>query len=259
MECVGNKITYATTRPDHKVKAKAMAVMVGGIPRDPERQRALPLINKLHGALAIELSRCGYVGTLYNQPGTGQSQGDLATETLAFRAATLETFTANMCRKLRIGRVAFIGMSAGSYLAIKASNRMAKADVEVSHLILQSPPAFPPLAEEIPYGQQFRETLANWDFTEAPIFRDLTEWKTHNKPTYISYFEADNPPIPDTIQAQYRNFAERFNADGKPITFEVIEGVAHNFRRISAGANDRNVIDNDAIRASAAHLIDFLS
>ena len=73
----------------------------------------------------------------------------------------------------------------------------------------------------------------------------------------ISFFESDNPPIPQKIQEYYKQFAQRLSDNGGVISVTTIPGVAHNFRRIGV-AEGKNVVDNDSIRATATLIKDFL-
>ena len=45
-----------------------LVTMVGGIPRDHERRKKLPLINKLYGHLALKILDQAESSLLYNQP-----------------------------------------------------------------------------------------------------------------------------------------------------------------------------------------------
>lgn len=259
IDCLGNNIAYATTSPANVACNDTLAVMVGGVPRDPERQKLLPIINKLHGLLAAKLPTLGYTCALYNQPGTGRSEGDLAKETIAFRSATLTELARKLCAMHGLGKVAFIGMSAGSYMALSARAELIHSGFDITSMVLQSPPAFPEDVERIPYGPAFRQRLDDWDFSGSPAFKRLESTAINSTQVYITYFQADSPPIPRPIQNEYLMKVTQLKSAGLPVSFDVIQGVAHNFRRLGAEADSRNVVDNDAIRSSAAKIIEFMS
>jgi len=93
---LGNSIRYALVRP--QAPSRTLTVMVGGIPRDAERQRTLPLINKLYGRLALLQARRDSYSLLYSQPGTGKSTGDLSRETFRTRIDTLVGLISDIAR-----------------------------------------------------------------------------------------------------------------------------------------------------------------
>ena len=174
-----------------------LVVMVGGIPRSPERRKTLPLINKLYGRLAVLLARSGHMSLLYNQPATGLSEGNFNEDTLASRTADLSDLTILTARKHGVKRASFVGMSAGSYMAARATSLLESDTLAIEELVLQSPAAFPEAAEIVPYGEKFRQTLSRgWRISDSPVFEDIRDAATRGTRLAISYFQKDDPPHP---------------------------------------------------------------
>ncbi len=73
----------------HGTKPKLLLTLSGGIPRDRDRQKNLPLINKLYGKIAVDVLDCGINSLLYHQPATGGSGGIWGEESLKTRADVL--------------------------------------------------------------------------------------------------------------------------------------------------------------------------
>lgn len=240
-------------------KGGGLVTMAGGIPRDPERRRKLPLINKLYGYLAIKLLDGGGSSVLYNQPATGSSTGDWDKETVHSRTIVLADVTKTYAERSANSEISLIGTSAAGYMAAGAIDMLAAKGIRVSKLALLSPAAYPENAENIPYGEEFTDLLrSDWEISSSPIFRQLEKYLKDGGTVLITFFEADDPPIPQKIQDNFRTFAERLANAGCNITFTTIPGVAHNFRRIGS-AEGGNVVDNDSVRKTAFLLKDFLA
>ena len=145
--------------------------MVGGIPRDPERRKNLPLINKLYGHLALKMQDQDESSLLYNQPATGGSTGEWEMETLRSRTEVLVETSRYFFDHTKASNLSLIGTSAGAYMAIRALPQFEELGIEVSKLVLLSPAAFPENIENVPYGESFSSIIReNWDVAESPAF-----------------------------------------------------------------------------------------
>lgn len=250
-----SNIRYALTEGK---KGSRLVIMVGGIPRDPTRRQQLPLVNKLYGHLAIKMLDHGISSLLYNQPATGGSSGDWGKDTLSSRTKILERITVHFKRQIAASDVAFVGTSAGAYMAVNAIEELERKRIKVTRLALLSPAAYPKEAENVPYGETFTHILRTpWDVGTSPVFSRLQKFAITGA-LLISFFEVDNPPIPEYIQEYYRDFVRRLSREGHTATTITIPGVSHNFRRIGVAEN-KNIVDNDSIRATAIRLSEFLS
>ena len=241
------KTTFDLDQPNQLV------VFVGGIPKDRQRCEVLPLINRFHGLLALKVADEGMVGLAYNQPGTGGSTGNLETDTMADKIELLRDLTMDLLLENDLNEVSFVGMSAGSYVAARASELLAKQKVKVNSLILQSPALYPAHVEGIAYGNEFRATLSeHWSHKDSPVFNDLDSHLGRGGRVHITYFQRDDPPIPIDIQETYMNWVMSREHGDASITS--ITGVEHNFRKIGHDSG-RNVVDNNAIRKVARELV----
>ena len=255
IEVNGKKIRCALTEG---IEGNPLVTMAGGIPRDPERRKKLPLINKLYGHLAIKLLNENESGLLYNQPATGGSSGELEKETIQTRTKTLAEISKYFHERTHAPSLSLIGTSAGAYMAVNALDQLEDQHIKVSKLILLSPAAYPKEVEDIPYGETFRDIIRKpWDIKESPIFSKLEKYMQDGGSVFISFFEHDDPPIPKHIQDYYRAFAGRALNEGKNIRITTIPEVAHNFRRVGV-PEGKNVVNNDSIRETANLLADFL-
>lgn len=240
--------------PEHS----PLITMVGGIPRDLERRKNLPLINKLYGHLALKMQDQHESSLLYNQPATGGSTGEWEKETFHSRTEILVELSKHFLDDTKTTNLSLVGTSAGAYMAIRALHQFEKLGIIVPKLALISPAAFPESIENIPYGESFSNIIReSWDVTESPAFSLLETYLKKGGSVFMSFFEADDPPIPQHIQSFYKNFAERLASEGTDITSTTIPDVAHNFRRIGVSEGG-NVVDNDSVRATATMLADFL-
>ena len=236
-----------------------LVVMVGGIPRDPARRQKLPLINKLYGHLALKLLDVGVSSLLYNQSATGGSSGEWGNETLRSRCVMLANITTHFSQLISASNVALVGTSAGAYMAVSASEQLQYTKCNVSKLVLLSPAAYPKEIENVPYGETFTQIIRTpWDIATSPVFLRLQKFCETRGSLLVSFFEADNPPIPLYVQEQYRDFIRHHSGNGADVTMLTIPGVAHNFRRIGTGES-KNIVDNDSIRATAVKLAEFLN
>lgn len=251
----GREIRCALVRgPEHS----PLVTMVGGIPRDPERRKNLPLINKLYGHLALKMLNQGESSVLYNQPATGGSTGEWEKETFQSRTEVLVETSKYFYDRTQASNLSLVGTSAGAYMAVNALEQLKNFGIRVPKIALLSPAAFPRSIENISYGESFTRTIReDWDVAESPVFPLLEKYIQNGGSVFISFFEADNPPIPEHIQDFYRNFAQRLSGEGADITYATIPSVAHNFRRIGV-SEGANVVDNDSIRTTATTLADFL-
>ena len=249
------KIRCALTRgPEHS----PLITMVGGVPRDPERRKKLPLINKLYGHLALTLLVQNESSLLYNQPATGDSTGEWEKETFQSRTEVLIETSKYFYNRTKSSNLSLIGTSAGAYMALNALPQLEGLGIQIPKLVLLSPAAFPKGIEDIPYGESFSKAIReNWDVAESPAFSLLERYVKNGGSVFISFFEEDDPPIPEHIQNYYKDFAQRLSGEGADIRIAVIPGVAHNFRRIGI-PEGANAVDNDSVRATATVLADFL-
>lgn len=251
----GREIRCALVRgPEHS----PLITMVGGVPRDPERRKKLPLINKLYGHLALKMLIQDESSLLYNQPATGGSTGEWERETFQSRTEVLVETAKYFFDRIKSSNLSLVGTSAGAYVAIKALEQLEELRIRVPNLALLSPAAFPKSVEDIPYGESFSRIIReDWDVAESPVFPILEKYAKGGGSIFMSFFEADDPPIPKHIQNFYKDFAQRLSDEGANITFTIIPGVAHNFRRIGV-SEGANVVDNDSVRTTATMLADFL-
>lgn len=138
-----------------------LVTMVGGVPRDPERRKQLPLINKLYGHLAIKLAKFNESSVMYNQPATGGSGGDWGEETLATRTKVIEGVSRYFGEQIQSNNLAIIGTSAGAYMAVRSLDSLNQNELLVKKLVLISPGFYPAEAENIPYGDLFTRTISS--------------------------------------------------------------------------------------------------
>lgn len=251
----GRDIRCALVRgPEHS----PLITMVGGIPRDPERRKNLPLINKLYGHLALKALDQAESSLLYNQPATGGSTGEWEKETFQSRTEVLVETSKYFYDLTKSSNLSLIGTSAGAYMAINALEQLENLEIQVPRIVLLSPAAFPKSIENIVYGESFSKIIReNWDIADSPVFPILERYVKNGGSVFISFFEADDPPIPIHIQSFYKNFAQRLSDEGANVICNTITGVAHNFRRIGV-PEGANIVDNDSVRATATVLADFL-
>lgn len=251
------KIHYAYLAPDSP--SEHMVIMIGGVPRNPERQSRLPLINKLYGSIALQAQRNGIHSLMYQQVGTGQSSGDLMAETLQTRTSHLTEVVSYFRQSHSIGRISLIGMSLGSYLAARAAPHIESHGTEVSHLVLQSPAAYPSGAESIPYGPAFKKIISKpWPASEAPVFEDILKYLRRGGGIAVSYFEQDEPPIPKHIQEAYTALVNGAIQENLDATAYSIAGLEHNFRRIGSDHNG-NIVHNGAVKVVATQISELIS
>jgi hypothetical protein len=240
-------------------KESDIVVMAGGIPRDPNRRQNLPLINKLYGNLALKMLENNTSSLLYNQSATGGSTGIWEEETLMSRAGVLSGLTSVFHEKLSSDKISLIGMSAGAYIAVDSIQSLQEEGFAVSKLILMSPAAYPEEVENIPYGTEFSTAIRrHWDINNSPIFDKIEKYVRCGGMVLISFFENDHPPIPHSIQDKYREVVKKLSSEGFDIEIITIPKVAHNFRKINTD-QDKNVVDNNSVRATTSFLVDFLN
>lgn len=248
-------IRYAIVRGS---KERLLISMVGGIPREVDRQRNLPLINKLYGHLALEMQQHGVSSLLYNQPGTGSSGGDWSKETLQSRALTLSGLVDHFRSTLSALEIGIIGSSSGAYIAVNAIEEIQKQGGNVTKLILLSPAAYPERIETVPYGPRFTQILHEpWDVTTSPVFSRLERFIKCGGEVQVCFFEVDDPPIPLYVQEGYKNLARELSRAGGNVSVITIPGVAHNFRKIERKRRE-NVVDENSIRLTAQNFLEFL-
>lgn len=242
----------------HGRNGSRLVTMVGGIPREADRRRNLPLVNKLYGQLAVELGAHGVSSMLYNQPATGGSGGEWEKETLESRVVVLAELVAHFSKRLSATDNALVGSSAGAYMAAGAVEKVQRGGEKVSKLILLSPAAYPEKVEAVPYGPEFSRLIREpWDVATSPVFARLANFARGGGKILACFFEVDDPPIPQFIQEYYRNFVRRVSPDGDGGSVITIPGVAHNFRKLKR-ARRENLIDENSIRATAKKFLEFL-
>lgn len=236
-----------------------LVTMAGGIPRERDRQRNLPLINKLYGQLALDLRQHGIHSLLYNQPATGGSGGIWEEETLESRTEALAELVVHFSKRLSVADNALIGSSAGAYMAASAVAKIKSRGEKVSKLILLSPAAYPDKVEAVPYGPEFSRMIREpWDVATSPVFTRIKNFVESGGNILTAFFEVDDPPIPQFIQEQYRNFMRQVPRNGNGESVITIPGVSHNFRKLHK-ARRENVTDEESIRATASKFLEFLS
>ncbi len=159
---------------------------------------------------------------------------------------------------MRCSRHTLIGASAGAYMALKATDLLTGTKNEIDKLVLISPAAYPFEIESEPYGERFTKIIsAPWDVADSPIFSRLERFVSKGGSLLISFFEADDPPIPRYIQHYYYEFAQKLIAQNHNVQIITIPGVAHNFRRIDTSEKG-NVVDNDSVRSTTEEFIKFI-
>lgn len=236
-----------------------LVTMVGGIPRDLERRKQLPLINKLYGHIAVKRSQVNESSVMYNQTATGGSGGDWDTETLRSRIQVVEGVTKHFSEQSKSNNVAIIGTSAGAYMAIRSLASLNKENQLVKKLVLIFPGFYPTQVEDMPYGETFKQTISSpWDIKSSPIFDDIKNFVENGGEVLITFFESDDPPIPLRMQEYCKQFVENLKDSGCAIEVFSIPGVAHNFRTIGS-QESKNVVDNTSVRETAVKIISFLS
>lgn len=240
-------------------KDKQLVVMVGGIPREPDRQRNLPLINKLYGYLATELQVRGISSLLYNQPATGGSGGRWEKETLQSRTNILVGLSKHFRKQLLASDIALIGSSAGAYMAVGAIEKIQEQVGNVVKLILLSPAAYPERIETVPYGSAFTEIIREpWDVATSPVFPKLEKYIRNGGKAMVCFFEVDDPPIPLYIQEYYRQLMRGLSHHNSRVSVLTIPDVAHNFRKLQKKRRE-NLVDNESIIATAKKFLKFLT
>ena len=236
-----------------------LVTMIGGIPCDADRCKKLPLINKLYGHLAIKNLDKNISSLLYNQPATGGSSGERETETLQSRTNILAELVQHFGAKIDCVENVLIGASAGAYMAVNAIEKIRNEKFKPSKLILLSPAAYPEEIENVPSGEKFSKIIRQpWDIAKSPIFSKLEDFAQNGGSVYVSFFESDNPPIPEHIQEYFKKLVEQLSNNGYNAIFKIIPGVAHNFRIIGSHEG-KNIVDNNSIRTTANSLIEFLA
>lgn len=248
--------TELRVRESHSLK-NCHNIFVGGIPRDPDRQKKLPLINKLFGLLARTMLAHNQTSLLYSQPGTGRSEGNLKDIDLRVLRETLCAISHAAVQHVR--PLQLIGSSSAAYTVVRSLSYFRSMGINVRSVVLLSPAAFAPLVEYIPYGQQFREAVRRpWSPTTSPCFSDLHEFLQDGGRVYLSYFERDDPPIPRTIQDAYLQLIENARVNGLEASATIFTGVEHNFRYLNSD-HSQNLVCNDSVRAASASIAAFLS
>ncbi len=251
----GKEIRCALTRVEN---GETLVTMAGGIPRDPERRKKLPLINKLYGHLALKLLDINKSSLLYNQPATGGSGGDWENENITTRTNTLIEISEHFFKDTQSSDLSLIGTSAAAYMVVNAIKYLQDSHINISKIVLISPAAFPKNVENIPYGDSFSNIIRkSWNIEESPVFSKIEDYVKGGGKVFITFFENDDPPIPKYIQDYYKSFAQRLSNEGGLISVNIIPSVGHNFRRIGELEN-KNVVDNNSIRETAKNLLDFL-
>ncbi len=236
-----------------------LVTMVGGIPRDKERRKKLPLINKLYGHIALKLLKVKESSVMYNQPATGKSDGSWEEETLATRARVVTEITDYFANKIHTKDIALIGTSAGAYMTVRSLRMLKEKGYTPSRVTLISPAFYPDHVENVPYGEKFKEIISSsWDLELSPLFSDLRAYVLEGGSVLISFFENDDPPIPLRMQEFCKKFANELSEKGGKIEVITIPGVAHNFRKIGV-EETKNVIDNKSVRDTASTIFSFLS
>lgn len=236
-----------------------LVTMVGGIPRDENRRKNLPLINKLYGHLAIKLLKVRESSVMYNQTATGGSGGDWNKETISTRINVVETVSRYFSKKIQSDNLSIIGTSAGAYMAVRSVDSLNKDNFFVKKLVLISPGFYPSSVENIPYGNEFKKQISSpWDIQSSPIFSTLQAFVENGGEVLITFFESDDPPIPVYMQKYCKEFAETLSENGGKIEVMIIPGVAHNFRTIGS-QESKNAVDNQSIRDTASKILSFLS
>lgn len=234
-----------------------LVTMVGGIPRERDRRRNLPVINKLHGQLALALYEHGISSLMYNQPSTGGSSGDWDKEHLRSRTEVLARLVSYFNQKLSVADNALVGSSAGGYMAVGAAEQVQERGLHLSKLILLSPAAYPEKLECVPYGPEFTRLIRQpWDVATSPVFRRLKAFIDRGGKALTCFFEADDPPIPAYIQEYYRSFMRYAQPSGGE-SIVTIPGVAHNFQKLTRPRKEDEV-DEDSVRATAEKFTSFL-
>lgn len=249
-------LAVAGVEPVISVVDPTLTIMVGGIPRDVERQRNLPTINKLYAQLALNLSDEGHHSLLYNQPGTGKSSGVLSEVIFYDRIATLVDLAHTSCASLGVNRLNIIGTSAGAYIASRAA-ALVSEDIEVSSLLLQSPAAYPVEAEDLPYDERFTQVLrSGWELAESPVFSDITKQALKGSKLLLAFFQSDDPPIPVHIQEYYQGLFHDMALQDLNVTSFVYRGVAHNFNKLQQAKQHsrRNNVDDKSVQGAASIL-----
>lgn len=255
-EINGRRIKIARTKGD---SGKTPVVMVGGIPRDLYRRENMPVVNGLYGLMAMDLLSRGISSLAYNHPSMGGSEGDWNAETFRSRAETLAGVSKYLCRVVGSEDVAIMGTSAGAYMAAEAIEPLSMEGIKIAKIILLSPACYPREAEEIPYGENFSRVIrARWNFNESPIFSRLEKYAGSGGSLMINFFEFDDPPIPLAIQECFKTFATRMASEERSVFFNLISGVAHNFRKAGSTESD-NIIDEESVKKFAGFFSDFLS
>src|SRR3989344_1957050 len=136
----GRQIKCALTRG---LEGEPLVVMAGGIPRDPERRKKLPLINKLYGHLALKALDQNESSLLYNQPATGGSSGEWGKETIESRTDVLAGVSRHFYESTKASELALIGTSAGAYMSVKALEQLKNQNIKVPKLVLLFPGGIP--------------------------------------------------------------------------------------------------------------------
>jgi len=237
---------------------KQLITMVGGIPKEKDRQKNLPLINKLFGQMAILLKEKGYSSLLYNHPATGKSDGDQNKETIRSRSQTLASLTEAFCERIGVNHCSFIGSSSGAYIALRTLPFL-KDSLHISKLVLLSPAAYPKEIEIIPYGKNFtRIVRQDWNITSSPAYEALRDFSNRGDGILIAFFENDDPPIPVKIQQHYKNVSLSLESKTFFIKNLTIHNTAHPFRRINL-KKKQNIVDDKSVMETADRFVDFLS
>jgi hypothetical protein len=197
-------------------EGSGLVTMVGGVPRDPERRKQLPLINKLYGHLAVKLARVNESSVMYNQSATGGSGGDWENETLKTRTEVVADISKHFLHELNSTNLSIIGTSAGAYMTVRSLESLNQESFSVKKLVLISPGFYPPEAETLPYGEMFKNTISSpWEINTSPIFNDIKNFTESGGEFLITFFESDDPPIPMRMQIFCKEFAKKSCRKGR--------------------------------------------
>lgn len=242
----------------HTDKPKSLLALSGGIPRDKDRQKNLPLINKLYGKIAVDLLDRNVKSLLYNQPATGGSGGEWNKETLNSRIKTLSELIMYYCKNLGISEVSIVGSSAGAYMALRALDLISNSGILINSVILLSSAAYPQELEDIPYGEKFTKIVSSsWNIETSPAFKDLEKHSKNGTNFLISFFEVDDPPIPIKIQEYYKFVLNKSTKEEGKDSVVIIPNVSHNFNRLIKKKN-QNIIDNSSVVTTAKKFVEFI-
>lgn len=234
--------------------AESATIFVGGILRTAAEREGMPSVPTFFGAVASRIAahvENPSVGIVFNWPGQGLSAGDALDTSIDSRAELLADMAARVQEKYSVEKINFLGCCMGAYSSMVALDSLTADDV--GRLMFLSPPAFPEQSHGLAYKDgAFSEAISqDWQLDQSPAWRMVRDIR---HPSLFTYFERDDPPIPQAIQDAYEAEA----ANSEHIELRTITNAGHNFRRLDR-PYEAKVTNLEVVETTAQEAADFLT